>query len=105
MSVIAFKQKPATQETRIQETKRLAKQAVRKRRRAPLLFHNGSERRPVRLFYARPRNPNLLTQADIDTIPDGHVPMYSDQLFVKMLYGQIKIRSRLARFFRKMERL
>lgn len=99
MSVVQFKQKPANRETRAQETRRLTRQAVQRKRRKPLIFHNGSVERPVKLFYGRNPKPGYMTQADIDAVPDSHIPMSANQQYAKLLRGELRI----TRFFRKIK--
>lgn len=99
MSVVQFKQKPANQETRTQEAKRLAREAVRRTRRKPLLFHNGTADNPVMIFRTSKANPNHMTQADIDAMPACYIPMSANQRYAKILRGELRI----TRFFRKIK--
>lgn len=99
MSVIAFKQNVAQ---RVREDKEHAKAAVRRKRRSPLLFHNGSEERPVRLFgLSRGPMSGYLTQAAIDRVPPGHIPMYTNQLMAKLVRGELKQTGFWKRVFRR----
>lgn len=89
MSVIAFKQ--STTRKAVQEAKENARAAVRKRRRAPLLFRNGFPESPVRLFgLSRGPITGYLSQADIDRTISSSIPLYSNQYAAKVMRGEIR---------------
>ena len=87
MSLLPFKQSTAK---RVVETKSHARAAVGKKRRKPLLFHNGTSEKPVMIFRANSPKAGYLTQADIDALPADHVPTYTNQLYGKIIRGELK---------------